>query len=88
MNTEINQNNGSGNWIAFLFGTVFNLLATITFDNVLETAVLSLIGGGFWALPGILANRFLKRRELKFKGKSKKMKKVRPEEETEGNDKG
>lgn len=45
MNTEVNQNHGSGNWIAFLFGAVFNLLANVKFLFLVEYTMQAVIGG-------------------------------------------
>ncbi|CAN5617187.1 hypothetical protein BH10BAC4_BH10BAC4_24860 [soil metagenome] len=60
MNAEINQNHGSGNWIAFLLGAIFNVLASINFNSLLEHALIALIGGVIWLLFQIIANRILK----------------------------
>jgi hypothetical protein len=60
MNAEINQNHGSGNWIAFLLGAIFNVLASINVSSLLEHALIALIGGVIWLLFQILANRILK----------------------------
>jgi hypothetical protein len=45
MNTEINQNHGSGNWIAFLFGVAFNLLANVKLFFLLDYALQAVVGG-------------------------------------------
>jgi hypothetical protein len=61
MNTEINQNQRrSGNWIAFLVGAVFNVMASIDFNRLLDYVLIALIGGVTWLLIHILANRILK----------------------------
>jgi hypothetical protein len=45
MNTAINQNHGSGNWIAFLFGAAFNLLGNVNLLFLLDYALQAIIGG-------------------------------------------
>jgi hypothetical protein len=45
MNTEINQHHGSGNWIAFLFGAAFNLLANVNLLFLLDYAMQAVVGG-------------------------------------------
>jgi hypothetical protein len=60
MNAEVNQNHGSGNWIAFLLGAIFNILASINFSVLLEHALIALIGGVIWLVFQIIANRILK----------------------------
>ncbi len=47
MNAEHIQIQGSkeGNWIAFTFGAVFNLLSNLHFDMVIEYAVQATVGG-------------------------------------------
>ena len=45
METQINHSNGSGNWIAFLFGVMFNILANFNIVNAIEYAVQAIIGG-------------------------------------------
>jgi hypothetical protein len=60
MNAEVNQNHGSGNWIAFLLGAIFNILASINFSVLLEHALIALIGGVIWLIFQIIANRILK----------------------------
>jgi hypothetical protein len=45
MNTEINQNHGTGNGIAFLFGVVFNLLANVNLSFFLDYALQAIVGG-------------------------------------------
>lgn len=45
MNAEINQNNGPGNWIAFLFGAAFNLLANVKLLFLLDYALQAVVGG-------------------------------------------
>lgn len=43
---EINQNHGSGgNWIAFVFGAVFNLLANVKLTFLLDYALQAVVGG-------------------------------------------
>ena len=52
MNTDIQHNHGSGNWVAFLFGAIFNLIVTITYRGLIEYAIYSLVGsviaGAVW----------------------------------------
>jgi hypothetical protein len=43
--TEINQNHGSGNWIAFVFGAAFNLLGNVKLLFLLEYAEQAILGG-------------------------------------------
>lgn len=45
MNAEINQNHGSGNWIAFLFGAMFNLLGNVKLLFLLDYALQAVVGG-------------------------------------------
>lgn len=45
MNAEINQNHGSGNWIAFLFGAAFNLLGNVKLLFLLDYAMQAVVGG-------------------------------------------
>lgn len=43
---EVNQNHGSGgNWIAFVFGAVFNLLANVKLTWLLDYALQAVVGG-------------------------------------------
>lgn len=43
---EINQNHGSGgNWIAFVFGAVFNLLTNVKLTFLLDYALQAVVGG-------------------------------------------
>jgi hypothetical protein len=43
---ELNQNHGSGgNWIAFVFGAVFNLLANVKLTFMLDYALQAVVGG-------------------------------------------
>lgn len=43
---EINQNDGSGsNWIAFVFGAVFNLLGNVNLMFLLDYALQAVMGG-------------------------------------------
>jgi hypothetical protein len=48
MNTEINQNSGAGNWVAFLFGAVFNLIVSLDLTSHLDYGVRMLIAGLLW----------------------------------------
>jgi hypothetical protein len=45
MNTEINQNHGMGNGIAFLFGAIFNLLANVNLSFFIDYALQAIVGG-------------------------------------------
>lgn len=45
MNTAINQDHGSGNWIAFLFGAAFNLLSNVNLLFLLDYALQAVVGG-------------------------------------------
>lgn len=44
---EINQNHGGsgGNWIAFVFGAVFNLLGNVKLTFLLDYALQAVVGG-------------------------------------------
>lgn len=43
---ELNQNHGSGgNWIAFVFGAVFNLLGNVKLTFLLDYALQAVVGG-------------------------------------------
>lgn len=45
MNAEVNQNHGSGNWIAFLFGAAFNLLSNVNLIFLVDYAMQAVVGG-------------------------------------------
>ena len=46
MKTElITQQNGQGNWIAFLFGAVFNLLASANLRFLIDYTLQATVGG-------------------------------------------
>lgn len=61
MNTDIQHNQGTGNWVAFLLGAIFNVLASINFNMLLEHAIIAVIGGVIWLIFQIIANRILKK---------------------------
>lgn len=43
---EVNQNHGSGgNWIAFVFGAVFNLLGNVNLAFLIDYALQAVVGG-------------------------------------------
>jgi hypothetical protein len=43
---EVNQNHGSGsNWIAFVFGAVFNLLGNVNLAFLIDYALQAVMGG-------------------------------------------
>jgi hypothetical protein len=44
---EINQNHGGsgGNWIAFVFGAVFNLLGNVNLTFLIDYALQAVVGG-------------------------------------------
>jgi|GEM_PF-1444693 len=43
---EVNQNHGSGsNWIAFMFGAVFNLLGNVNLAFLIDYALQAVVGG-------------------------------------------
>jgi hypothetical protein len=49
--TDIQTNNsGSGNWIVFLFGAVFNLIVTIDYQSHIDYAIHMLVAGLVWLL--------------------------------------
>jgi hypothetical protein len=47
MTAEVNQNNqsGGGNWIAFVFGAIFNLLSNVNLTFLLDYAMQAVVGG-------------------------------------------
>jgi hypothetical protein len=65
---EINQNHGSGgNWIAFVFGAVFNLLSNVKLTFLLDYAMQAVVGGiiclAFKILGDILSPLWEKHKE-------------------------
>jgi hypothetical protein len=52
---------GSGNWVAFLFGAIFNMIVSISYQGLTEYALYSLVGsmiaGGVWLVYKIIADR-------------------------------
>jgi hypothetical protein len=56
METQINHSNGSGNWIAFLFGVMFNILAHFNIVNAMEYAIQAVTGGVICLLFKILGD--------------------------------
>ena len=58
MNTAINQNNGLGNGIAFLFGAAFNLLANVNLLFLLDYALQAIVGGIICLAFKIIADVF------------------------------
>ncbi|MCZ8354661.1 MAG: hypothetical protein O9340_07995 [Cyclobacteriaceae bacterium] len=67
MNTAINQNDGIGNGIAFLFGAVFNLLANVKLLFLLDYTLQAIVGGiiclGFKVLGDILSPLWQKHKD-------------------------
>ena len=61
MNTDIQHNHGSGNWVALLFGAIFNLIVSITYQGLIEYGIYSLVGsviaGAVWLFYKKLADR-------------------------------
>lgn len=45
METQINESNGAGNWIAFLFGVMFNFLVRFDLDHAIDYATQAIMGG-------------------------------------------
>lgn len=81
MNAEVNETqHGSGKGIAFLVGAIFNVMASINFNQLLEHALIALIGGVIWLLFQIVANRILKGGEPKRKLKVKNQRRERGKE--------
>jgi hypothetical protein len=93
--TEINQNHGSGNWIAFVFGAAFNLLGNVKLLFLLEYAEQAILGGiiclafkiigdilsPLWEKHKVRVKDFAKMRKIKgFKIRKKKSR------HTEGNE--
>ena len=71
METQLHQNNGSGNWIAFLFGAIFNTLATFEIPYMTDYAVKACIGGFIcllFKMLGDVLNLALKDWWMKAKG--------------------
>ncbi len=65
---EINQNHGSGsNWIAFVFGAVFNLLGNVNLTFLLDYALQAVVGGiiclAFKVLGDVLSPLWEKHKE-------------------------
>jgi hypothetical protein len=67
MNTAINQNNGLGNGIAFLFGAAFNLLANVNLLFLLDYALQAIVGGiiclAFKIIADVFSPLWLKHKE-------------------------
>jgi CDP-diglyceride synthetase len=49
---------GKGNWIAFLFGAIFNLLGSVTVTMIVDSAVQAVVGGIIVLLFKILGDYF------------------------------
>jgi hypothetical protein len=82
MNTEINQNDGMGNGIAFLFGAIFNLLANVNLSFFLDYALQAIVGGiiclAFKIIGDILSPLWQKHKEkVKSFSKLTKLRKFR-----------
>lgn len=65
---EINQNHGGGsNWIAFVFGAVFNLLGNVNLIFLLDYALQAVVGGiiclAFKVLGDVLSPLWEKHKE-------------------------
>ncbi|MBT1704070.1 hypothetical protein [Chryseosolibacter indicus] len=45
METQINHSNGAGNWIAFLFGVMFNFLVKFDLHHAIDYAAQAITGG-------------------------------------------
>jgi hypothetical protein len=66
---EVNQNHGGseGNWIAFVFGAVFNLLSNVKLTFLLDYALQAVVGGiiclAFKILGDILSPLWEKHKE-------------------------
>lgn len=79
MNTTTSPNSAGGNWFAFLFGAVFNLMARIDLSLIGEY-ILQAIAGGiiclvFKVLGDILSPLWLKQKERVSKfARSRKIK--------------
>lgn len=57
MNTT-QVDSGKGNWIAFLFGAIFNLLGSVTVTMIVDSAVQAVVGGIIVLLFKILGDYF------------------------------
>jgi len=58
METQINNSNGNGNWIAFLFGVIFNVFANFDLQYAINHALYALLGGLVCLAFKILADAF------------------------------
>ncbi len=70
MDTQLNHSNGAGNWIAFLFGATFNMLAGIEQSNGINYAAHAIVGGIiclFFKMLGDFLTPSLKRLGQKFR---------------------
>ena len=78
MNTTTTQTNGSGNWIAFLFGAMFNVLANVNLSFLVDYILQAVVGGiiclAFKIIGDIFSPLWLKHRD---KIKSMKIKPFR-----------
>lgn len=57
MNTT-QVDSGKGNWIAFLFGAIFNLLGSVNMTLIVDSAVQAVVGGIVVLLFKILGDYF------------------------------
>jgi hypothetical protein len=69
MNTTTTETNGSGggNWIAFVFGAVFNLLAKVDLSFILDYVLQAVVGGiiclAFKIIGDVFSPLWLKHKE-------------------------
>lgn len=57
MNAEHTSNAGQGNWIVFLIGAMFNVLAELNFSVLFEHSVKMIIGGLAFILVKALVDK-------------------------------
>jgi hypothetical protein len=77
MNAEVNQNHGSGNWIAFLFGAIFNVLGNVNLGFLVDYVLQAVIGGIICLVFKIIGD-VLSPLWLKHKEKVKNFAKIKP----------
>jgi hypothetical protein len=65
--TSTNHSAGGGNWIAFLFGAVFNLMARIDLSFIMDYILQAIVGGiiclAFKIIGDVLSPLWLKQKE-------------------------
>lgn len=84
MNTTTTQTSGSGNWIAFLFGAMFNVLANVNLSFLVDYILQAIVGGiiclAFKIIGDIFSPLWLKHRDkIKSMAKIKSFRKKKKE---------